>query len=37
MGARIGNRWQKMKKDNIPLEQLIEHFRLFNKSENKSR
>lgn len=36
MGKKTGNSWQEMKKDHIALEKLIEHFRLFNRSENKS-
>ncbi len=36
MGKRNGHRWQDMRKDSVALEQLIEHFRLFNRTENKS-
>jgi len=36
MGRRNGHRWQDMEKDDIALEKLIEHFRLFNRTENKS-
>lgn len=37
MMARARNkRWQELKKDNIPLERLAQHFEAFNRSEGKS-
>jgi site-specific recombinase XerD len=36
MGTKQVRSWRKMGKGNIDLDQLIEHFRLFNRTENKS-
>ncbi len=36
MGKKIVQSWQKMRKDHIPLVQLMDHFRLYSRTENKS-